>query len=136
MKTKFYYFIFIFSIIVFLTSIFFFIFNQRDIAFKAIPISVNVTENLGFDLNESALTFGNVFPGGYSERKILFSNDFDFPVLVKLKAKGSVADLISFDESRIVDSRNIIKIPIGIFIPSDAKKGLYEGELIIYVYPA
>lgn len=136
MKTKFYYFIFIFSIIVFLTSISLFVFVQKPIAFKSISISVNVTENLGFDLNGSALTFGNVFPGGYSERKILFNNDFDFPVLVKLKAKGNVAELISFDESRIVDSRKIIEIPIGIFIPSDAKKRLYGGELRIYVYPA
>ena len=56
----------------------------------------------GFDVNKTALTFGKIPLGSTSKRSFVVSNDYNFPIKVKIKKEGNIAKFIHFSEDDFI----------------------------------
>ncbi len=98
---------------------------------------VNVTADRGgFDLNGTALTMGLVRQGGASRRNINFTNDYSFPVAVKIGCEGSICPLFSYENPVYVEAYNKTQIEFEARSERNTTVGLYEGFVKFKVVPA
>ena len=97
-------------------------------------VRFNVSEKIGFDLNNSALTFGSVVPGNYYERKIIIENKYDFPIKAKIFVSKDISDFFLKTDSVMLMPRENASIPITIYIPQNSEKKEYSGKIAIKIY--
>jgi len=101
---------------------------------QEIYTKVIVAGNIGFDINNSALIFGAVMPGGSSSRELNITNNHNQNVQIEVYSKGDIKDFLSISDNdfrlRIGESR---KVDFSVSIPFDAEYGTYEGEVIVVV---
>ena len=90
----------------------------------------------GFDLNTTALTMGIIKLGGASRRTINFTNDYDFPVLVKISAKGNITYLLQYETPVFVESGEKISIKFQATSTRETPVGEYEGFVKFKAVPA
>ena len=124
------YVLFVISLVIFLFSIIsFFVYNKALDSYDFYT-NVNVTlERGGFDLNNTALTFGMVALKGSSTRDLVLNNSYSFPVIISLEAEGEIEQFLSFQKFTIVEPNEEISIPISIIIPGNTVLGMYEGNI-------
>jgi hypothetical protein len=95
------------------------------------PTTAFVTQDtLGFDVNSTAITFGNVIVGGSSSRSILVNNSYPFAVKVKPNFSGNIASLISY-EPLIVGPYSVSKLYLTISPTNISMIGNYTGMIDI-----
>jgi len=97
-----------------------------DLETREFYTSVNITDSLGFDVNGSALTFGNIPFLGSSTRSFNFENNYDFPVLVKINVDGEISPFLSFEDNIRVESGKSEKIIFAVS-SNGAERKFYEG---------
>ena len=115
---------------------FFLLLNPPNLHTEVYYSSVNVTDSIGFDLNSTALIFGNVFPGGALNRNLIFTNQFDFPIVLKIEANGTIKPLLIFDKTIRVGGGETKKIPFEVHIPKDYNQGIYDGYVKVDLFYA
>ena len=131
------YLILAFSVLIFLVSLAGYFFNSRTLQVESFYASVNVTDNeMGFDLNKSALIFGNVAKGGRGTRKINFYNDYNFPVFAQIEVEGNIKPLLLFDEIVRVEKGEEKKIVFVAYASKDIERGFHDGDIKIKIKPA
>jgi len=128
--------ILIFSVLVFLLSVIVFSSGVKNLEVQTFFASVNVTDSAGFDLNGSALTFGNVAVPGRTVRNIVFSNEYDFPVIAKISSEGKISEILIFEDRVRVEKGEVKKIPFTAIADLDITEGLYSGEVKFIISPA
>lgn len=99
--------------------------------------SGNLTSGVGgFDLNGTALTFGKIGANSTLTRSIMFTNSYDFPVLVLIKSEGGISKFLTYAPEVFVDMNSTKLIRIS-FVGSDRyPQGFYEGHVKFKVVPA
>lgn len=95
--------------------------------------SVIVGDRGGFDLNDSALTFGAIASGGSSTRNVIFKNNYEFEVIVYITSVGNISALLSHEQGIVIGSGEEKKIGISAGIPLDFERGFYDGEVLFSV---
>jgi len=127
--------IFCFSILILILSLVSFFYFSRPIASWNVYMSFEPTEDTGgFDLNNTALTFGKVPRGSSSMRNMDFDNNYDFPVRVAVNVNGTISPYISYPKEVIFESHERGKISFTINPPFGIENGSYEGFARVYVY--
>jgi len=122
------YFIFAFSFLLFLISLFGF-FLSKPIMTKTFYTSANVSDNIGFDLNSNALTFGHIKKPGSSTRNIVLDNHYSFPIVAVIKAEGDIEPLLHFDNIVSVEEGESKKISFSVIASEDMEEGFYSGNV-------
>src|SRR3989338_5689541 len=116
--------LFIFSFIIMVLSLAVFLLSHKLIQKQTFYSSVNLSDKGGFDVNGTALTFGEVhFKGGSSTRKVLLQNSYDFPIIAEVKAEGDIAPLLGFEKVILIDKGEEKEIGISVFVPENASMG-------------
>ncbi len=134
---KLFYIIFGFSSFIFFISLMVFYFNTKTLQTQTFYASVNVSDEIiGFDLNNTALTFGSIGKEKSSTRSIRIENGYAFPIVAILNAKGEIAPLLNYDNAVKIDSGDKRVISLSAFTPSNLTEGFYSGEIEISLYPA
>ena len=88
---------------------------------------------LGFDVNNTILSFGKVPRGLSGMRVISIANRYGFPVRVELVPLGEIVPFISFSENHFVlESGKSADITVFVTPGSDAPYKTYHGELLIF----
>lgn len=122
-------------ILLVLVIIFFsvFIFSKLNFVEKnSIFVSANLTDKVGFDVNSTALTFGNVVVETYASRKITLDNNLDSDVLVTINSRGDISEYLSASENELVLISGEEKmIEFYVYFPEGSKYGNYEGVIEI-----
>ncbi len=102
---------------------------------KEIPIEMEISNFIGFDINTTALTFGKIPPGSTSSKKITVNNNKNKEVLISLKTYGETTKFITLEQN------NFILLPyeskeINIFAtaPLNSNNGIYSGGLKVYSF--
>lgn len=96
-----------------------------------------VGQNVGFDLNKTALTFGKIIPGGSAVRAIKIENRHNFSLEARIYASSKIVDYISFDEKDLLIMPYENKsLPITINIPLNISFGEYAGKIVFKIYKA
>jgi hypothetical protein len=99
--------------------------------------SVNVTSGIGgFDLNGTALIFGKMGLGGSSKKYITIDNSHNFPILVKISAKGSIVPLLRYDNNIVVGNGEAKNITFSAVSERNTTLGFYEGFVHFKTVPA
>ena len=103
---------------------------------KEIYASLGISETTGVDVNNTALTFGNIMPGSSASRNLIFTNQHGFPVRLEIKAEGDISRFLSF-ESRVYVKQNETKhIGINAIAPAGEKHAGYSGKIIVKIKKA
>ncbi len=130
------YFLFFVSALILLVSFIVYLFFSKPILVRDIYTSVNVTlDSGGFDLNGSALVFGKATLGGSSTRSIIFTNNYSFPLILKMDVNGTISPMVFFEDDVIVNPHEMKKIYFSLVVPQDAQTGLYDGGINIMARP-
>ncbi len=99
---------------------------------KTFEASLEVSDTTGFDLNDTALTFGNLIPGSKSTRNIIIENNYGFPIYLTIKARGEIAEFLDFERIVEVEKNETKKIGFTASISQNAS-GTYTGEVIVTI---
>ncbi len=128
--------LFILSIVFLLVSVIAILYLNFPIKVYEYYTSVEVSnEGFGFDLNDSALTFGRVNLGGSSTRSIVFRNEDNFPVIVEIVVYGNISEFISFEESWFFEVNESKSIGFSVFASEESELGFYDGKVYFKVRP-
>lgn len=100
---------------------------------KEIITTLKVGEVASFDLNQTALTFGTLYPGLSSSRNLTIENSYDFPIIFEFKANGKIKKFLTFDEIIFLDSGEKKSISIRAKIPEGENYGNYSGKIIVNI---
>jgi len=124
--------ILILLILLFLTigvvSLLYFYITTIDI--REVEMDLKVGNRIGINVGSDKIWFGMVTPGGSATRNIILTNDYPFPVLVKLMIYGDLKSYVSLSESNVVLEPNTKKeVSVTVFVPSDMRYGNYTGTL-------
>jgi hypothetical protein len=104
---------------------------------EEIYTSVNITSGLiGFDVNGTALTFGEILAGGSVTRSVNFQNGYSFPVIVKTNVEGDIEKLLNFEEVARVEEGETKRLSFDVSVYEDIEKGFYDGMVEIVIQPA
>jgi hypothetical protein len=135
---KFSYFLFGISFLIFLAALAVFVLQNRVLEEEDFYASVEISESgAGFDVNDSALTFGKISKfGGSSTRNVVFENGYGFPVRVGVSAEGNIAGILDFEKSVFFNSTESGEIPITALGFESVGDGFYEGIVKLSVKPA
>ena len=89
-----------------------------------------VTGNrIGFNTNREALNFGTVYPGSESRRKLLITNNNDFPVEVIIENSGNLSPWVSVERnSFIVYPEEETGVWYTVSAPRDAPYSAFSGQ--------
>jgi hypothetical protein len=120
--------VFIFLIVVFL--IIWFLFQPLDI--KKLDVKFEVGERfgvVGISGESSELNFGELLAGSSSVKTIKIENNFDFPIKVEVFTEKKLKDFIFAEPEIIMDSGEIVNLPINLILPDKIEKGNYSGWL-------
>ncbi len=122
--------LFVLSLTVFLYSI---LFNSEVIIDKKeIEMTLEISDKAGFAINGSALVFGRLTPLTSSDKQIILTNGYSFPIVVVFNFTGNISEyMIKNNPERLeVGGRKNVTIST-IFIPQGAVFGNYSGTLKI-----
>lgn len=126
--------VFCLSVFVLIASLAGYFLRSAPLQSQTFYTSVNVTDTLGFDVNRTALTFGNIIRGGSSTRKIKIDNSYNFPVVVHVSADGNMKDLLNFEEELYLEQGETKSVSFSVFADDNASEGVYSGNVSFEFY--
>lgn len=101
-----------------------------------IKASFEVGDRVGLNVDNDALNFGIILPGGGSKRSINVSNTHPYTIMVKLYKTGNISNFLHFDETTYVTPNEAKEIFFNVGVPSNASSGKYSGEIKIAFFPS
>lgn len=137
-KNKKNYFLAVFLFIIVIASLIFLIINAADffsvLEKKQIYAKLIVSDKYGFDLNNTALTFGMAEPGGASSRDLIIESKYNSDVNVDIYVSGNISKFISISKNDFVLNKGANeKINFVASVPKNTEYGVYEGYVDIVI---
>jgi hypothetical protein len=93
-----------------------------------------ITNASAIGVSPGTVSFSRMVRGGYAEKTLAISTAGDEDLLLKIEATGDVKDWITFEPSGsqiLLPKKSSKPILVKIAVPSTARNGLYEGNIII-----
>lgn len=118
-------FIFILSCLLFLFS--FYLNKNIVLDEQGVFTSLMIGDKVGFDTNNTALTFGMIPAGGSSQRNISLENSYNFPIEVEFKLKGDIKEFLVFDKVVYLSAGEVKEIAFYAQAPPSSEFGNYSG---------
>ncbi len=99
---------------------------------REIPLSIQVTDFLGFDLDNSSVKLGACRPGDSSSREIQVTNEFGADVKLEISISGSISKLPSdYPKSVHLKMGESKAINFKVSVPGDMPHGNYTGMITL-----
>lgn len=129
--------VFFAALITFLVSLYIYSYDSSNtLETKEYYASVNITiDKGGYDLNASALTFGRVAKGGSSTRNLIVKNDYDFPIVAEISARGNIEPLLTFEKEILVKKGETRKVAFSAIARNETVPGFYSGFIEVKIMP-
>jgi hypothetical protein len=117
----------VFAILLFL------LYNQFSfVEKKEIYSTLEISNLTGFDLNDSMLSFGKIYPGGVTSRSITIQNNWDKTSKVIIDCKGNISEFLIVSENSFFLKPNEKKqVSFSIITNKTSIKGNYDGIIKI-----
>ena len=122
------------SIIIFLSAIF--MFKAPVLETKEVYASLGISEITGINVNNTALTFGNIMSGTSASRNLIFTNNYGFPVRLEIKAEGNISRFLIFERYTYVKLNEAKEIGINAIVPAGEKYADYSGKILVTIKKA
>lgn len=112
--------------------LFFFLSQVKTIERNVLYTSFSISNLTGFDLNNSALTFGTIRPGEVSSRSLILQNTLNDSVRIIIKSKGTITNFLTVSENFFVlKPGETTKIGFSVITTKESELGKYDGQIII-----
>lgn len=112
-------------------SLYFFFFPWDE---KELYINLKVENVLGFYINETALMFGTIPPGGIGSKNITLYNEIGTPEFVHITATGNISKWVRVSDNNFFLFGKTTKIlQVRVYVPEEAGFGEYDGNLEISI---
>ena len=100
---------------------------------RAYNMSIIVDDHIGFDTDNTTLSFGMVVPGAASSiRYIHLKNSNDHPVTAEFRCSGEMAEWVSLHgKERVLAPQEEAKVPVMAAAPKNTGFGNYTGLMRI-----
>ena len=82
----------------------------------------------GIDVNGSALTFGEVMPGGSSTRTIILYNSHPFPVEARFYISDNLKGSVTLPEQVKINPGENVSLPVSVLAEPGKPFGEYTGS--------
>ncbi len=113
----------------------FYLFLSRPLMTKSYDVVFIVSrDKAGFDLNTSALTFGEIPQGASSSRRILIENTYAFPLRVTLYESPTLVEYLETESSFVIEPGERKNVSVVVRVPLNASEGTYTGTLSFRMY--
>lgn len=122
------------SIIILLSAIF--MPNEIVLETKEVYASLGISEVTGINVNNTALTFGNIMPGSSASRNLIFTNQYGFPVRLEIKAEGNISRFLRFERyvyARLNETKSISIIAV---VSAGEEYADYSGKILVAIKKA
>ena len=103
-----------------------------DITEVSVFCEVVEGKRAGFNVDTTALWYGRMSPGMYSERFVDVKNPYDFPVTAKLYSSGMLGDYLSFAENNVDLAPGEVK-PVTVRLTAPQFTGNLTGKVTIKI---
>ncbi len=131
-KIKLIFALFIVSLFILIFSIYLKSFVTVEI--KEIPATLNVGNTSAFDTNNSFLSFGTISKGVFSQRNIVLTNNYDFPIICYIGFEGNITNFLVKPEQSYLKSGESKTISIStITLEEEGWEGFYSGKVIVTI---
>ena len=128
-EMRFYYLLIFLLLII---SVFLIFGEYNTVEKKAVYTSFVVADNIGFDLNKTALTFGQFQKGGGAKRGINISNDNSYKIKAIVKVEGRIKGYLSVSDNEFyLDPGELKNLDFFVSVPEDIEAGKYDGTVNI-----
>ncbi len=125
-------FIFIILILILIYLVYLVINNFFILDSKIIYTEAILGETPGFDLNNTALTFGRVVPGNVGSREISIKNNFEKNIRAEIISRGEISDFLVVSENDFILFPDEEKtISFSVLFPKGSEMKKYKGEIEI-----
>ncbi|MDD4878376.1 MAG: hypothetical protein PHO02_05070 [Candidatus Nanoarchaeia archaeon] len=102
--------------------------TMTTIGIRDIEMEARVGDKVGIAVDSEKLFFGMIFPGGSGSKKILISNEQEFPIAVKFVPIGQLKEYTSASENpALLQIGETKEIGITVQMPADMPYGNYTG---------
>jgi len=136
MKKYSYYLIYLVSIIIILYSLYSINANLHlPIETKVLQVTYIAGPITGFDVNSSALKFGQIMRGSSSVRTVILENNHNFPIEVTFVPSKNLNYVMNFNRSRQrIEINETRTFPVILTVPVDQAFGNYSGNFSALIY--
>lgn len=111
--------------------LYFFLFPWDE---KEVYMNVKIENVLGFYINETALMFGTIPPGGIGSKNVTLYNELETPEFVHITAAGNISRWTRVsDNNFFLLGKTTKPLQVRIYVPQEAGYGEYEGILKISI---
>ena len=129
------YFLLVLSIISIAVS--FWIFFHRPLEVRELDVMFIVANDaVGFDLNNTALTFGKIPQGGSGTRKVIIDNMRSYAVEVRIFVSEDIASFVAVPENLYLPAFENATFSVMVSVPDDIREGNYTGRIRLETYRA
>ncbi len=126
--------LFVVSLVFVIASMFLPFSKPVDVKEFDVIFIVDSSITAGFDIGTDALRFGSLSPGNSAKRNVDITNNYDFPLKIKVLISENIVDLIRADSDITVESGKNITIPVTLAIPKNFSDGNYTGKIRFEMY--
>jgi hypothetical protein len=96
-------------------------------------VKYSIGDKIAFDLDKDFIGFGSLVYGSSSSREIDISNDYPFPIIVKIAVDKNIPDLLPIEDTPVL-SKEKANIKLRVIVNNSAKPGNFSGDLTINIY--
>lgn len=98
------------------------------IGIRDIEMDAKVGDRVGIAVDSDKLVFGMIFPGGSGSKRVVISNEHDFPIAVRFVPIGQLKEYTSASENpALLQTGETKEISITVQMPADMPYGNYTG---------
>ncbi len=136
MKRTFTILLFVIAAALFFISLFSLFIVSTPLERRMLDASVTISSNKGgFDVNQSALTFGIVTPGSSSTRTVSVDNPYSFPIILRISSAGPIDPFLSYTSVVAIPVGESKRISFSIVSDQQTPLGFYPGQVTFTFYP-
>ena len=117
-------------IILFAAVMFLWYFNfSKPLKIVELEVRFDVGDKIGVSVNQTEIDFGIVFPASASEKVVIFTNSYEFPVDVKVFISKEISDFVFSDYEFTIGFNETKKQRFILSVPENANKQEYSGKV-------
>ena len=108
---------------------FYTVYYFKPVQISEIDVEFEVTNFTGINVDGSALNFGAVNQQGGAERRVIITNDYDFPVEVSVYPSESVQDYLRYEPKFSLSSGQEKTFKVTLVVSEGTAFDVYKGNL-------
>lgn len=128
--------LFLIIVLIIITYSTYFSFKNKVIEKSELEIKFNITNKIGFDLNNTLLNFGNVVLDSSSTRNVQIKNNHAFDIKVNVLISDDIERFIAVEKTVYIKKNESKDVEFSLNVNKTQDFGSYSGKAVFYILRA